>query len=589
MKRQFSVIKVATLLATVLIILTALTIGSLWIFDMVDMFELQLKEREELYISSNKQIMESQVNLIYEYAMRRRESAESLLKHDIRQRTNEAIAIAEHIYSSNNGNVSNEEIEKRIKDALRPISFNDGRGYYFIVSMDGIEQLYPPFPEFEGQNVLDLQDEKGNYVIRDEINIVSENGEGFVTDYWKKPGKEDGLIYEKISFVKFFEPLNWYIGTGEYIDDVERDLKVDVLNEVNNVHFGINNEQYIFVVSHEGIELANGNYPDLIGHSIVDLKDNNGISIYEEEFKAISEYPNGSYLHHSWFGLDGTSMNRETMTFVRNYEDWGWILGSTLYLDTLSMGLEQMKVEFEKKIEKQIVRVVFFIGMMLLLLIVAFQYMSKKIAYTTDKFNEFFRSAAKDHNEINLAEVHFNEMIVLAESANQMIRERKIIDDKVRRLTITDGMTETYNHQHIFERLKAEIKLEQEPLSIILFDMDDFKKINDSYGHLVGDETLRKVADFMLGTVRTTDAVGRYGGEEFLVILPQTSKQTAFDVAERIRKKIASMALSVDSDITISGGVVEWKKGESIKELIKRADDAMYEAKRTGKNRIVMG
>lgn len=157
------------------------------------------------------------------------------------------------------------------------------------------------------------------------------------------------------------------------------------------------------------------------------------------------------------------------------------------------------------------------------------------------------------------------------------------------KLAITDGLTQLYNHKFIMERLENEIKRAyryKNDLSILLFDIDDFKKINDIYGHQVGDEVLKKLAYVIKNAVRQSDIVGRYGGEEFMVILPETNEIQGRVVAEKIRAKIESTKIIDQLNVTISGGGVEYHHNDH-ENIIKIADERLYKAKKTGKNKIV--
>ena len=151
-----------------------------------------------------------------------------------------------------------------------------------------------------------------------------------------------------------------------------------------------------------------------------------------------------------------------------------------------------------------------------------------------------------------------------------------------------DGLTKLRNHRTLMDQLKVEIaiaKMNGGPLSIVFFDVDDFKKINDTKGHVVGDQVLIEIASLIKKNIRETDMAGRYGGEEFLIILPNTNLETAVNAAERIRQAIFSFSFVDDLKITISGGVSEYH-GEGLTELIHSADKKLYTAKKNGKNQI---
>ncbi len=125
-----------------------------------------------------------------------------------------------------------------------------------------------------------------------------------------------------------------------------------------------------------------------------------------------------------------------------------------------------------------------------------------------------------------------------------------------------------------------------EIFSVIIFDIDNFKLLNDTYGHLVGDSVLKSIAKEIKRVIRRSDILGRYGGEEFLIILPKT--KDPYSVAEKIRKVIESMDLEKGIRVTISVGGTVYKKGDTVDSIISRADEALYLAKQSGKNQTVI-
>jgi diguanylate cyclase (GGDEF)-like protein len=163
-----------------------------------------------------------------------------------------------------------------------------------------------------------------------------------------------------------------------------------------------------------------------------------------------------------------------------------------------------------------------------------------------------------------------------------------ILLNEVKQLAITDVLTSLYNRRHTMERLEDEIeksKRYENPLSVMMIDVDHFKRINDEFGHLSGDVVLKKIAESITKTLRDFDIVGRFGGEEFLVVLPNTSIDDAFSAAERIRKNVESLKLSKkDITVSVSIGVCQWS-GDELKNLLSEADRLLYSAKANGRNR----
>lgn len=179
---------------------------------------------------------------------------------------------------------------------------------------------------------------------------------------------------------------------------------------------------------------------------------------------------------------------------------------------------------------------------------------------------------------------------IKAHSRNFILREElERANRELEKAAITDGLTQVFNHRYIVDRVEEEMERAKRyghNMSVLLLDIDNFKNVNDTYGHQVGDEVLRSLAGCLKHIVRQSDSVGRYGGEEFMIILPETDLEQAKICGEKIRKAVEDMRFSEkDLHITISGGMVSLKEQTAIK-LIKEADEGLYEAKRNGKNRM---
>ncbi len=156
----------------------------------------------------------------------------------------------------------------------------------------------------------------------------------------------------------------------------------------------------------------------------------------------------------------------------------------------------------------------------------------------------------------------------------------------------TDGLTELYNHRHFHERLDQEIARGSRfgaIFSLIMLDLDHFKIFNDNYGHLAGDEVLRKIGRCIEASIRSVDMAFRYGGEEFTIILPETRLDDAYKVAERIRKTIEAKASAGTMPVTASLGISSWPvDGMTKEDIVSRADAALYQAKQMGRNRTCL-
>ena len=169
--------------------------------------------------------------------------------------------------------------------------------------------------------------------------------------------------------------------------------------------------------------------------------------------------------------------------------------------------------------------------------------------------------------------------------------------EELREISIADPLSGLLNRRYFQERLAEEMersKRHKLPLSLIIMDIDDFKKFNDLHGHLAGDEAIGIVGRYLRNNIRTIDVAARYGGEEFTVILPQTGKVDATQIAQRVCLEIEKNAfinedINRNAGITASLGLATFPEdADSLDELFKHADRALYRAKAAGKNRVVI-
>jgi diguanylate cyclase (GGDEF)-like protein len=183
----------------------------------------------------------------------------------------------------------------------------------------------------------------------------------------------------------------------------------------------------------------------------------------------------------------------------------------------------------------------------------------------------------------------------MAESANAQLRteaaERQRLAEELKRMATTDELTGLSNRRHYLELSSQEFKRARRhntPLTVCILDVDYFKQVNDNFGHAVGDTALRAIAGACRESLREMDILGRFGGEEFTITLPETDAHTAQEVAERLRTRIEELSLDVaDLRLSVTIGLAERVDEEHIEQLLTRADLALYEGKRAGRNRVV--
>jgi diguanylate cyclase (GGDEF)-like protein len=180
------------------------------------------------------------------------------------------------------------------------------------------------------------------------------------------------------------------------------------------------------------------------------------------------------------------------------------------------------------------------------------------------------------------------------EALERSLDRARTAEEEQRRLARRDTLTGLVNRSSVLERLTEAIERAhrtRRKLSLVMIDVDHFKDINDEHGHPAGDQVLRRIAERMRAAVRAHDDVGRWGGEEFVAILPGTDLGHAAEIAERMRRNIANEPIQIEQrqiHVTISQGVVTLEGGEALDGLVARADAAMYRAKREGRNRVAV-
>lgn len=174
--------------------------------------------------------------------------------------------------------------------------------------------------------------------------------------------------------------------------------------------------------------------------------------------------------------------------------------------------------------------------------------------------------------------------------ANRQLAERATLLEQMAR---SDSLTGLGNRMAATERLTAEYQRfhrSHAPYSVLLMDADHFKRVNDTYGHAVGDQVLQQIAETLSCAARTTDFVARYGGEEFLLLLPDTDAEGALKLAERIRLAISASSKTAAGIITVSiGAACACEEDDTHETIVQRADEALYRAKANGRNRVEGG
>jgi signal transduction histidine kinase len=366
-----------------------------------------------------KSIVENVVRLVESL----RVQTDKRVRQLVRNRTLEAISIAENMYAQSSKGKDQDQIAHEIREALRPIRFNNGRGYFFAVDMNGIEQLAPTVPDLEGKNVLDLQGGRGEYVIRDTINIVQRDREGYYEYYWVHPefDKETSAdfsgkgIYKKVSYVKKFEPLSWLIGTGEYSVDMEIDIQKEAIRYISNIEQSF--ADALYMITWQGEVLVG----TLKGQNILQFKDRNGTFFIQ---KSIQLARNGGGFLEYHLGPDSPMGNGHRLTYVLGIPEWRWCVVASVATVELKDELALIERTTHNNVKRTILETIVLLGIICIGLVFIITRTGRTLRQHFQIFQSFFDYAARQLTHIKKNDIKFNEFLQLADSANTMIEAR---------------------------------------------------------------------------------------------------------------------------------------------------------------------
>jgi len=378
------------------------------------------------HVESQMALVRGEVEKAVDYILYEKSRTEVRLREGLKKRVHEAHAVATNIYRENQGLYPDEVIRKMIKDALRQIRFSNGRGYYFATNMDGREELFADRPGEEGKDYINVRDTRGKYLVRAMIEVANNAGEGFVEYTWTKPGAEEN-DFPKIAFVKLFEPLDYLIGTGEYIDDIQADIQAEVLERIGRIRYA--GDGYIFVVSYDGLVLSGHPQSNNIGKNLWDMEDSDGVKVIQEERRAV-ENPDGDYIRYRW-KKPGSSEPSPKVSFLKGILDWEWMVGTGVFIDEMEPVIAEMAQSLKRQIIQRALLVgAVFIGLVLMMFALARQ-SAALMRQGFEAFSTFFEKAAADSVRVDEGKLYFSEFRRLAGPANRMVDERQQFEDQL--------------------------------------------------------------------------------------------------------------------------------------------------------------
>ncbi|MCX6074056.1 MAG: cache domain-containing protein [Campylobacterales bacterium] len=555
-------------------------ISSLVVYQNQRQYKYSINDLESSYIKTQKSLTIARVDSAIKLVEYQHSITEKMLQAKVKSRVDSAYLIAKNIYEQNKNFHSPKEIQKMITDSLRPLIWNGGESFIFILDFNGVFYLAPSYLKYlEGESILNFQDATGRYVIREEIALAKRSGSGYLWDTFTRPKYNPKTQFKQLAYIKNFGAFNWYIGSAEYLDTTTKEIEKSTLEVMNNST--VSDSEYFFVLDQGGNFIASGKNPDLVGKNILTLKD-------IDSKKFIQEFLNSANSNHPYWitykWKNPASQRIELKyTHVKRVPHSTWIIGSGFYMEACNKIIAVKKKELYQANQQQLRNIISLSAIILLISVIISSMISKMIQRRFAKYSKMIKGKN-------------NELIALNLGLEDTIKERTTqlneAYKKMEKIAVTDTLTNIYNRYYFNDALQNEIHRAARYnsfFSLLMFDIDHFKMVNDTYGHDVGDQVLVTVVTLAASCLRESDIFARVGGEEFMIILPQTSLNFAIEIGERIRRTIDDYTFNTIGHTTISLGLVVYEANETFERILKRVDMALYEAKNNGRNQLAIG
>lgn len=405
------------LLGNLLLVATVSTLllGAFWIVQEMMRYRAETEEMRTHLLSERKKQLQMAVDGAVDYVEFMRSQMEKKSREVLKERVNEAHQLAGQLYDHFGATKSLEEVTAIIREALRPIRFHDGRGYYFAIRLDGVEELCTECVEPEHRNVLDIQDSNGVFVIREMIDLVRRQEQGFYSYSWAKPATP-GRDHRKLSYVRYFAPLDWLIGTGEYLEDMENDLKREALGWLRSIKD--DRGGYVFAGDWHGVSLAGPS----VGKNMIDTEDVNGVR-FVREMVGVARQGEG-FLEYVMPGLDNLP-SKPKISYVKGVADWQWYIGTGMYIDDIEAAVERQRHQAGRRLVHNIVSICLILGLLWIGVFFLVSRFNARVQAMLRACTGFFRhEGAETESDIPLENINIQEFRELALAADRIITDR---------------------------------------------------------------------------------------------------------------------------------------------------------------------
>lgn len=378
-----------------IILFFSILITTFLYFDSKSEFEKIKRDIEVKFITNKKEIIKEQIDNLYYYIMAEQKDTILNLKKSLRGRVHEAHTITTNIYKEFKDKYSKDEITLMIRSALKDIRFNNNRGYFFVFDKKAVNIIHPIIPKLEGKNLINHQDAKGVYIIREGLALLKNKDESYNEWYWRKV-KDDKREFKKIGFLKNIYELDWFVGTGEYVEDFSKDIQKKVISQVEKLRFGQNG--YFIITDKNNIYLSHINR-DLLGKNALEkLKDMNDFKSINKIKKVINEKKGFVYL--DFFKPDSLTISSKII-YLKTIPKWNWIISTGFYKDDIKKVIDREKDVLTNKYNENLKNVLIIAFIVTSILLILSFYISniieKKFKKYKDNINHHIQENKKQY------------------------------------------------------------------------------------------------------------------------------------------------------------------------------------------------
>jgi len=535
------------LIISVSVILSIIYIQNLNILvsSNITLFSKTMMQKEEKELQNKIDLAYNVLNMYYKKTTPT--YIEEAVKKELNSHQDQLFNQLNNIYNIYKNKESTKKLQSRLKEVVKYARYSNN-GYFWINDMNYKMIMHPIKPEYNKQTFI-----KTPLVpfVKLGVNTLKEKNKNSIFIKYKFYNPTTKKYEFKISLVRIFKPFNWVIGTGRYLSDVTPYIQQQALKDIQafrygeNGYFWINDMNYKMIMHPIKPEYNSKVFINSIEVPFVSL----GI---DSLIKCKKDFTIIKYKFYN----PSTKKYEDKLSVVKMFKPWGWVIGTGVYLDNINRSIKKVEENKYKEQSNFILKIILISCFIIVFILISAYYL-------TDKFIVM-------------------PMLLLSD-------EKKYFEE----ISQIDFLTNILNRRAFYQEIEkcfSYAKRNNLSVSVMMLDIDFFKKVNDTYGHEAGDKVLQTLSKIIQEIIREEDIFGRLGGEEFGLCVLNSNTDILYKIAQKIRFSVEKKNIIYKDKvikITISIGAYNLDPNlEDFQEAFNKADKALYKAKETGRNKV---